>query len=191
MQALNDSALAQLFTDAHTANKFTDTPVDDALLHRLYDLCKFGPTSMNCQPMRLVFVRSEQAKAQLKGNVDKTMAAPITAIVAMDTAFHEFMPTLFPAMPAAGQMFSSNQALSSATAFRNSSLQGAYLMLAARSLGLAVGPMSGFDPAKLDAVFFADGRFKSNFLVNLGYADNSGNRPRGPRLSFDEVVRVL
>ncbi len=196
MQALNDSALAQLFTDAHTANKFTDTPVDDALLHRLYDLCKLGPTSMNCQPMRLVFVRSEQAKAQLKdclspGNVDKTMAAPVTAIVAMDTAFHQLMPTLFPAMPAAGQMFSSNEALSSATAFRNSSLQGAYLMLAARSLGLAVGAMSGFDPAKLDAAFFADGRFKSNFLVNLGYADITGYRPRGPRLSFDEVARVL
>jgi 3-hydroxypropanoate dehydrogenase len=196
MQALNDLALAQLFTDAHTANKFTDAPVDDALLHRLYDLCKFGPTSMNCQPMRLVFVRSAQAKAQLKdclspGNVDKTMAAPVTAVVAMDTAFHEFMPTLFPAMPAAGQMFSSNEALSSATAFRNSSLQGAYLILAARSLGLAAGAMSGFDPAKLDATFFPDGRFKSNFLINLGYADNAGNRPRGPRLGFAEVARVL
>jgi 3-hydroxypropanoate dehydrogenase len=196
MQALNDTALSQLFTDAHTANKFTDAPVDDALLHQLYDLCKFGPTSMNCQPMRLVFVRSPQAKAQLKdclspGNVDKTMAAPVTAIVAMDTAFHELMPTLFPVMPAAGQMFSSNAELSKATAFRNSSLQGAYLMLAARSLGLAVGAMSGFDPAKLDAAFFPEGRVKSNFLVNIGYADTAGYRPRGPRLSFDEVARVL
>lgn len=193
---LNDLAIQQLFTDAHTANKFTDAPVDDALLNRLYDLAKFGPTSMNCQPMRLLFVKSPEAKARLKaclspGNVDKTMAAPVTAIVAMDTAFHEFMPTQFPAMPAANQMFASNEALSQATAFRNSSLQGAYLIMAARTLGLAAGPMSGFDPAKLDAEFFPDGRWQVNFLINLGYADATGYRPRGPRLGFDVAARVI
>lgn len=194
--SLNDLAIQQLFTDAHTANKFADTPIDDALLSRLYDLCKFGPTSMNCQPMRLVFVRSEEAKARLKaclspGNVDKTMAAPVTAIVAMDTRFFEFMPTQFPAMPAANQMFSSNAELANATAFRNSSLQGAYLIMASRALGLAAGPMSGFDPAKLDAEFFSDGRWRANFLINLGFPDSTGNRPRGPRLTFPESARVI
>lgn len=194
--SLNDLAIQQLFTDAHTANKFADTPIDDALLSRLYDLCKFGPTSMNCQPMRLVFVRSEEAKARLKaclspGNVDKTMAAPVTAIVAMDTRFFEFMPTQFPAMPAANQMFSSNAELANATAFRNSSLQGAYLIMASRALGLAAGPMSGFDPAKLDAEFFSDGRWRANFLINLGFPDSTGNRPRGPRLTFQESARVI
>jgi nitroreductase len=194
--SLDDLAIQQLFTNAHTANKFADVPIDDALLNRLYDICKFGPTSMNCQPMRLVFVRSAEAKSRLKaclspGNVDKTMAAPITAIVAMDTSFFEFMPTQFPAMPAAGQMFSSNAELAKATAFRNSSLQGAYLIMAARTLGLAAGPMSGFDPAKLDAEFFSDGRWRANFLINLGYADPAGNRPRGPRLTFEESARVI
>lgn len=194
--ALTDTSLAQLFTDAHTANKFTDAPVPDALLQQLYDLTKWGPTSMNCQPMRVVFVRSAEAKARLKdclsaGNVDKTMAAPVTAIVAMDTAFHANLPTQFPAVPTASQMFATNEALSSATAFRNSSLQGAYLIVAARALGLAAGPMSGFDPAKLDAEFFPDGRFKANFLINLGFADPAGYRPRGPRLSFDEAAKVL
>jgi len=194
--SLNDLAIQQLFTDAHTANKFTDLPVDDALLKRLYDLCKFGPTSMNCQPMRLFFVRSAEAKSRLKaclspGNVEKTMNAPVTAIVAMDTSFFEFMPAQFPAMPAASQMFSSNAELAKATAFRNSSLQGAYLIMAARTLGLAAGPMSGFDPAKLDAEFFSDGRWKANFLINLGYADPAGNHPRGPRLSFEESARVI
>lgn len=189
-------SLEQLFTDAHTANKFTDTPVPDSLLQSLYDLCKFGPTSMNCQPMRLVFVRSAEAKARLKpclspGNVDKTMAAPLTAIVAMDTAFHEYLPTQFPSSPNANQSFASNAELSQATAFRNSSLQGAYLILAARSLGLAAGPMGGFDAARLDAEFFPDGRWKSNFLINLGYADASGYRPRGPRLEFAQVAKIL
>jgi 3-hydroxypropanoate dehydrogenase len=194
--SLNDLAIQQLFTAAHTANKFADTPVGDDLLNRLYNLCKFGPTSMNCQPMRLVFVRSADAKSRLKdclspGNVDKTMAAPVTAIVAMDTSFFEFMPTQFPAMPAASQMFSSNAELAHATAFRNSSLQGAYLIMAARTLGLAAGPMSGFDPTKLNAEFFPDGRWKANLLINLGFADVTGNRPRGPRLTFEDVALVL
>lgn len=192
---LDISASERVFTAAHTANKFSDMPVSNEMLHALYDLCKWGPTSMNCQPMRLLFVRSHDAKARLKdalmpGNVDKTMAAPVTAIVALDTAFHELMPAQFPAMPTAGQMFAANLELARDTALRNSSLQGGYLILAARMLGLAAGPMSGFDSAKVDAEFFPDGRWKVNFLVNLGVADPAGYRPRGPRLDFDEVVRI-
>lgn len=194
-QALNRQAQDQAFIAAHTANKFTDQPVDDATLHALYELCKWGPTSMNCQPMRLVFVRSAAAKARLKpclsaGNADKTMAAPVTAIVAMDTRFFEHLPAQFAPMPAAREMFAGNATLAADTAMRNSSLQGAYLIVAARMLGLAAGPMSGFDAAKLNAEFFADGRFKANFLVNLGVADPAGNRPRGPRLDFAEVARI-
>jgi 3-hydroxypropanoate dehydrogenase len=150
---------------------------------------------MNCQPMRLVFVRSAEAKALLApalapGNRDKTLAAPVTAIVALDTRFHEHLPTQFPAMPTAAQMFAGNETLSADTAMRNSSLQGAYLILAARLLGLDAGPMSGFDAAQVNQAFFPDGRFKANFLVNLGYGDPSGNRPRGPRLAFDDVARI-
>lgn len=193
--ALDQRSLDQAFVAAHTANKFTDQPVSDDTLRALYDLCKWGPTSMNCQPMRLVFVRGAAAKAKLKdalspGNVDKTMAAPVTAIVAMDTQFFDHLPTQFPPMPTARDMFAGNAGLSADTAMRNSSLQGGYLMIAARLLGLAAGPMSGFDPAKLNAAFFPDGRVKANFLVNLGYADAAGNRPRGPRLDFDAAARI-
>lgn len=189
------AAIDQAFLSARTFNKFTDRPVDDDVLHRLYDTFKWAPTSMNCQPMRLVFVRSAEAKALLApalapGNRDKTLAAPVTAIVALDTRFHEHLPTQFPAMPTAAQMFAGNETLSSDTAMRNSSLQGAYLILAARLLGLDAGPMSGFDAAQVNQAFFPDGRFKANFLVNLGYGDPSGNRPRGPRLAFDEVARI-
>lgn len=193
--ALDARALAQTFVDAHTANQFAPQPVDDATLHALYDLCKWGPTSMNCQPMRLVFVRSEVAKARLKpclspGNVDKTMAAPVTAIVASDSSFFEHLPTQFPAFAGAREMFAGNAALAAETALRNSSLQGAYLMVAARMLGLAAGPMSGFDPARLNEAFFPEGRIRANFLVNLGWPDARGHRPRGPRLAFDDVARI-
>ncbi len=193
--ALDPRSLDQAFVAAHTANKFTDQPVSDDTLRALYDLCKWGPSSMNCQPMRLVFVRSAEAKAKLKealspGNVDKTMAAPVTVIVGMDTQFFEHLPTQFAPMPAARDMFAGNATLAADTAMRNSSLQGGYLMVAARMLGLAAGPMSGFDPAKLNAAFFPDGRVKANFLVNLGYADASGNRPRGPRLAFEDVAQI-
>lgn len=193
--ALDPRSLDQAFVAAHTANKFTDQPVSDDTLRALYDLCKWGPSSMNCQPMRLVFVRSAEAKARLKealspGNVDKTMAAPVTVIVGMDTQFFEHLPTQFAPMPAARDMFAGNATLAADTAMRNSSLQGGYLMVAARMLGLAAGPMSGFDPAKLNAAFFPDGRVKANFLVNLGYADASGNRPRGPRLAFEDVAQI-
>jgi len=193
--ALDAAALKQLFFDARTFNKFQPRPVDDATLHSLVDLMKWGPTSMNGQPGRLVFVRSAEAKARLKGalmggNVDKTMAAPVTAIVAYDTEFHEHLPTQFPAMPGARDMFHGNAGLIDTTGLRNSSLQGAYLIIAARALGLDAGPMSGFDNAAVDAAFFPDGKWKSNFLINLGYGDPSGNHPRGPRLPFHTMARI-
>lgn len=189
------STLDLAFVQARTVNKFTSQPVSDDTLRQLYDLAKWGPTSMNAQPGRFIFVRSAEAKARLKpalsgGNVDKTMAAPLTVIVAADSQFYEHLPTQFTAMNAK-PMFEGNAALSEATAARNSSLQGAYFIIAARLLGLDCGPMSGFDAAKVDAEFFSDGRFKTNFLINLGYGDASGNYPRGPRLSFDVATQIL
>lgn len=194
-EALNDAALKQLFTEARTFNKFQSTPIDDAMLHSLVDLMKWGPTSMNAQPGRIVFVRSAEAKEKLKGalmggNVDKTMAAPVTAIVAYDTEFHEHLPTQFAAMPGARDMFHGNTGLIETTGLRNSSLQGAYLILAARALGIDSGAMSGFDNAAIDAAFFPEGKWKSNFLINLGYGDASGNWPRGPRLAFETMARI-
>jgi len=189
------SVLDQAFVTARTFNTFADRPVDDATLRRLYDLYKWGPTALNAQPARVVFVRSATAKAKLKdalapGNLDKTMAAPVTAIVAYDAAFHEQLPTQFPAVPTIGEMYVKNPALATETAMRNGSLQGAYLIIAARLLGLDAGPMSGFDNAKVDAAFFAGSSWKSNFLVNLGWGDPAGNRPRGPRLPFEQAVRI-
>ena len=180
MPALDQAALAQAFTGARTINRFRADPVSDATLRSLYELLKWGPTSMNCQPARYVFLRSEAAKQRLKpvlspGNVDKTMAAPVVVIVASDSRFFDHLPEQFPAF-AAKPMFEGNAVLAEATAFRNSSLQGAYLIVAARLLGLDCGPMSGFDAAKLNAEFFPDGRLKANFLVNLGY----GDRPQPP-----------
>lgn len=193
---IDSRILDQAFVQARTFNKFTDQAVDDATIAQLYDLLKWGPTSMNCQPARYAFVRSAAAKQRLKpalagGNVAKTMAAPLTVIVAFAPAFYDELPTQFKAVATARDTFASNPALAQSTAFRNSSLQGAYLIIAARLLGLDAGPMSGFDAAKLDAEFFPDGQWKSNFLVNLGYGDASGNFPRGPRLAFDQAVRVL
>ncbi len=195
MPALDNAAQAQLFSAARTFNRFRPEPVGDETLQQLYELLKWGPTSMNCQPARYVFVRGEAAKQRLKpclspGNADKTMAAPVTAIVAMDSRFFEHLTEQFKAFDAR-PMFEGNAALAEATAFRNSSLQGAYLIMAARTLGLDCGPMSGFDAAKLNAEFFPDGRFKANFLVNLGYGDAAGNYPRGPRLPFETAVQVL
>jgi 3-hydroxypropanoate dehydrogenase len=194
-QTIHPEALAQLFTEARTFNKFTDQAVSDATLAQLYDLFKWGPTSMNSQPGRFIFVRSAAAKARLKpalaaSNADKTMAAPVCVIVAQDSNFQEHITTQFAAYDAK-PMFDGNAALTASTALRGSTLQGAYLMLAARSLGLDCGPMSGFNNAAVDAEFFPDGRFKSNFLINLGYGDASGNYPRGPRLAFDVACQVL
>jgi 3-hydroxypropanoate dehydrogenase len=192
-----DSALDTLFRQARTHTAWLNKPVDDDLLRRVYDLAKFGPTSANTAPMRVVFVKSPAAKERLKpalspGNVDKTMAAPVCAIVANDTRFYEFVPRLFPNSPKFGDMFKQpgKEDFTRAHILRNGSLQGAYLILAARALGLDAGPMSGFDNAKLDAAFFPDGRWQSNFLCNLGYGDASKLHPRNPRLSFDEACRI-
>ncbi len=194
-QALSDAALDQILRTARTFNKFQDKPVSDETLKSLYELAKWGPTSMNCQAMRVVFVRSPEAKAKLKqalmpGNVDKTMAAPVTAIVASDSQFFDHLPTQFPALPQARDMFAGNAALAAETALRNSSLQAAYLMIAGRALGLDSGAMSGFNPQVVNELFFPDGRFKANMLINFGYGDASGNWPRGPRLGFEDVVRI-
>lgn len=196
MSTLPAPALEQAFLAARTFSKFTNQLVSDDTLAQLYELAKWGPTSMNCQPARLVFVRSAEAKARLKpclapGNADKTMDAPVTVIVAQDTRFFEHLPTQFPRNPNAQAMFAGNAALADGTAFRNSTLQGAYLIVAARMLGLDCGPMSGFNAAVLDAAFFPDGRYKANFLFNLGYGDASGLHPRGPRLPLDVACTIL
>ncbi len=195
MPPLDAAALAQTFTAARTFNRFRPEPVSDATLHALHELLKWGPTSMNCQPARFVFLRSAAAKQRLRPalsahNADKTMAAPVVAVVATDTRFFEHLPQQFTAYDAR-PTFEGNPALAESTAFRNGTLQGAYLIIAARMLGLDCGPMSGFDADKLNAEFFPDGRCKANFLVNLGYGDATGNHPRGPRLPFDVAAQVL
>lgn len=193
--ALNDAALKQLFLDARTHNGWLDTPVSDELLKQLHQLTVMGPTAANSQPLRVVFVKSAEAKARLKphlspGNVDKTMSAPVTAIIASDYAFYEHLPTLFPHADAKS-WFVGNQPMIDAAAFRNSSLQGGYFILAARALGLDTGPMSGFDNAGVDKDFFAGTAIKSNFLVNLGYGDVAKLFPRGPRPAFAEFAKIL
>ena len=194
-QSLPAAAIAQLFLEARSHNAWLDQSVPDELLKQLYDTLKQGPTSSNCCPARFVFVRSAEAKQQLlpalKGhNGEKMLQAPVTAIVAFDSQFFEYLPELFPIYDAAAPYRANPQAAHTA-ALRNGSLQGAYLMLAARALGLDCGPMSGFDNALVDATFFADGRWKSNFLCSLGYGDASQLRPAGPRLAFEEACRVL
>jgi len=195
MPALDAAALTQAFTSARTFNRFRPEPVSDETVRALYELLKWGPTSMNCQPGRYLFLRSDAARQRLKpclspGNVDKTMAAPLTVLVAADSRFYEHLPEQFKAFDAK-PMFEGNPALAETTAFRNSTLQGAYLIVAARMLGLDCGPMSGFDIAKANAEFFPDGRFKANFLVNLGHGDPAGNYPRGPRLPFEVAAQLL
>ena len=192
---LDDRALDQLFREARTQNRWQDRPVPDAKLEEIYDLLKFGPTSANASPARFVFVRTAEGKAKLKqalsaGNVEKTMTAPVTVIVAHDVEFYEKLPFLFPHADARS-WFAGNKAFAEASAFRNGTLQGAYLMVAARSVGLDVGAMSGFDNAKVDELFLAGTSWKSNFLVNIGYGDSTGLFPRNPRLSFDEAARLV
>lgn len=192
---LDAATLDQLFRNARTHNAWQSREVSDDQLQQLYDLLKFGPTSANCSPARIVFVKSAAAKERLspalaENNRDKTLAAPVTAIIGSDQEFYEQLPTLFPHADARS-WFVGNDALIKSTAFRNSSLQGAYLILAARSLGLDCGPMSGFDNDKIDAEFFADTPIKSNFLVNIGYGDASVLFPRSPRLAFDEACSIL
>lgn len=191
---LADAALDQLFRTARTQNAFQDRPVEDSQLRALYELLKWGPTAANSTPARFVFVKSAEAKQKLapalsEGNLAKTMAAPVTVIVGYDEDFHEKLPYLFPHTDAKSWFDGPRESRHEA-AFRNGTLQGAYLMMAARALGLEAGPMSGFDPAKVDEAFFAGTAIKSNFLVNLGYGDPAGVFPRLPRLPFDEAARI-
>ena len=192
---LSGEALDVLFREARTHTAWLPDPVADDLLRQVYDLYKFGPTSANCLPARVVFVKSEAGKKRLlpavaAGNVEKVRSAPVTAIVANDMEFYENLPRLFPHVDARS-WFVGNDALIAETAMRNGTLQGGYFMLAARALGLDCGPMSGFDQAKVNAEFFPEGKWTSNFLCNLGYGDASKLHPRGPRLSFEEACRVL
>ena len=191
---IDDRALDQLFRAARTQNKWQDRPVPDAKLQELYELLKWGPTSANSSPARFVFVRTPEGKAKLKealsaGNTEKTMTAPVTVIVCYDSYFYDKLGQLFPHADAK-PWFTSSPEFAEKTAFRNGSLQGAYLMLAARAIGLDVGAMSGFDNAKVDELFLFGTGWKSNFLVNLGYGDVAGLFPRSPRLSFDEAARL-
>lgn len=187
-------ALHQLFLDARTHSKFLDKPVPEALLRELVDTLKMGPTAANCQPARFVFVVSPEGKELLKphlseGNRAKTMAAPVCVIIGQDMQFYEQLPKLFPHTDARS-WFTGKPDHIATTAMRNSSLQGAYLILAARALGLDCGPMSGFDNAGVDGAFFSGTSVKSNFICNLGYGDAEALRPRAPRLSFDEMARI-
>jgi 3-hydroxypropanoate dehydrogenase len=193
---LSDEGMELLFRKARTHSDWLDQPVDDALLRQAYDLAKMGATSANMCPMRMAFVKSKEAKEKLKpaldaGNVNKTMKAPVTAIIGMDVHFFEKLPTLFPHADARAWFKDLPENVLETIALRNGSLQGAYFMLAARSLGLDCGPMSGFNNAKVDAAFFAGTTIKSNFLCNLGHGDASKLFPRSPRLSFDEACQVM
>jgi 3-hydroxypropanoate dehydrogenase len=209
-RTVSDDALDQIFRNARTYNGWLDKPVTDETLRQLYGLLKLGPTSANSSPARFLFLRSPQAKERLRpalapGNVAKTMAAPVTVVIAYDLRFYEKLPKLFPHKPAMRELYAANPQLVEETARRNSSLQGAYLIIAARSLGLDCGPMSGFDNAKLDEEFFGAGKeseggeqeffpaghVKSNFLCNLGYGDPASLLPRSPRLEFNEACTIL
>ncbi len=195
--ALDRDGLDLLFFNAHTQNAWRNDPISDALLQQLYDAARWAPTLANSQPLRLVFVTSPEAKARLKpllaaGNVDKTMAAPVTAIVAHDVDFHEQMSTLAPHAPGMKDYFGSLSAEARAPiASQGSSMQGAYLILAARALGLDCGPMGGFDKAGVDNEFLAGTTWKSNFLLNLGHGDPAGVHPRAPRLDFSFAAQIL
>jgi 3-hydroxypropanoate dehydrogenase len=195
MTRISDEALDQLFRTARTHWVWQPKPVPVEVLRDVYELTKMGPTSANSSPARFVFVTTPEAKERLKpalmpANVDKTMAAPATVIVAYDTEFYEQLPRLFPARDMK-TMFVGNTALVEETAMRNGSLTGGYLILAARALGLDCGPMSGFDKGKVNAEFFPDGKWKANFLCNLGYGDGAKLFPRNPRLTFEEACKVL
>lgn len=196
IEQLGEEALDLLFHEARSHGHWLDKPVSDETLRALYNLMKWGPTSMNGNPVRILFLRTPEAKQRLlpslsSGNVEKTMSAPVTAIIAYDLHFYEQLPKLFPHYPAARDMFAGAPALAEATAKRNATLQGGYFILAARALGLDCGPMSGFDNAKVDEEFFAAGQIRSDFLCNLGYADRSQVYPRNPRLDFDQVCQLL
>lgn len=192
---LDQSALDALFIQARTFGRWLDRPVSDDQLRQLYDLLKWGPTSANASPARFVFVRSSEAKEKLlacmsAGNHDKTRTAPVSVVIGMDMAFHDKLPQLYPHADARS-WFAGNQPLIEATALRNSSLQGAYLIMAARAIGLDCGPMSGFDAGKLDQAFFAGTPVRANFVCNLGYGDRAGLHPRSPRLDFADACTIV
>jgi 3-hydroxypropanoate dehydrogenase len=193
---LGPAARQLLFSDARTHSAWLDRPVSDTLLHELYDLVRMGPTSANSQPLRLVFVRSAEAKEQLRGalspgNVEKTMTAPVTAIVAHDVRFHEKLERLMPAMPRIAEGFAAMpMPVRENIARQSTAMQAGYLIIAARGLGLDCGPMGGFDPAAVDRAFFPDGEWTTSLLVNLGYGDPARLFPRQPRLAFDEACRI-
>ncbi|MGC2621525.1 MAG: malonic semialdehyde reductase [Acidobacteriaceae bacterium] len=194
-EPLPESALRQLFQEARTHTAWLPQPVSVELLHRVYDLARLGPTSANGSPARFVFITSPEAKERLRpalapGNVDKTMAAPVNVIIAWDSEFYEKFSTLFP-QAEMRQYFAGKPAAIQEYALRNGSLEGAYFILAARALGLDCGPMSGFDAEKVNAEFFPDGKWKANFLCNVGYGDTAALRPRNPRLPFEEAARIL
>ena len=193
---VDDAALDLLFRKARSHNGWIDKPVTDEPLRQLYELMRWGPTSANCSPARIVFVRTPANKERVRpalspNNVEKTMTAPVIAIVAYDSRFYEHLPKLFPRNPQVAELFASNAPLSATTAFRNGTLQGGYFLLATRAVGLDCGPMSGFDNAKIDAEFFPDGRFKSNFLCGLGHGDPAKVLTRSPRLTFEEACTLL
>ncbi len=193
---LPTDALNQLFLEARTHNSFRPEPIPTRLLKEAYDLAKMGPTTANSTPARFVFLTTPEAKARLlpalhAGNLEKTKKAPVTVLIAWDIEYYEKLPTLFPHLPNARSYFAGNQAMAAENAFRNSSLQGAYFILAARAVGLDVGPMGGFDADKINAEFFPDGKWKVNFIANLGYGDGENLFPRNPRLGFDEAAQVL
>jgi 3-hydroxypropanoate dehydrogenase len=195
IQILDDAALDQLFRSARSIHTFKADPVADQTLRDLYELLKWGPTAFNSQPARYVFLRSSAAKARLapalsRNNKEKTIAAPVTVIVAYDAQFFATHPD--PETRARmTEIYGTNTDLATTTALRSGTLQGAFMLIAARALGLAVGPMSGFDLERVDREFFADGRYRANFLANIGYADDTAPRPRGPRFEFDDVAEVL
>ncbi len=193
---LDNAGLDLLFREARTYSGWLDKAVEDSLLRRLIDLAKMGPTSANSSPLRVIFVKSNEAKEKLRlclspGNIDKTMAAPVCALFGNDMNFYEHMPRLFPHNPAFKDMFASNKALAETTAQRNATLQAAYIMIAARAVGLDCGPMSGFDAAKLDAAFWSGTSIKSNFICNIGYGDPDSLFARSPRLAFDEFCKII
>lgn len=198
MAAVPNETLDTIFRNARTHSFWLPKPVSDDVLRAAYDLAKLGPTSANTMPLRIVFVKSSAAKERLKpaldaGNLEKTMAAPVTAIFADDLKFYEFIPRLFPPAPGFKDFFAKpeNAERAKIHAFRNATLQAAYFIIAARAVGLDCGPMSGFHNHKVDAEFFPDGRFKSNFIMNIGYGDPSKLRPRFPRLEFDEACKIV
>lgn len=190
------AALVRLFTEPRTANRFLDRPVDPALLRRAYDLAKWGPTSMNGSPARIVFLTAPRARARIEplvfdGNVARVQSAPVIAIMGYDVEFFEHLPRLYPPAPENRRIFERNEVAAQMTALRNATLQSAYFIMAARSLGLDCGPMSGFDAPRVDQEFFAGTHVKSNFLCSLGYADKATEYPRGPRFAFEEVCQIL